>query len=62
MRIVTKRDLMEALKHCNDNDQIVIDLEEDLYEFSVDVVPNIQMADGSKINEIRLVPYNWAYA
>jgi hypothetical protein len=59
-RIITIKDLKEAIKQLSDNDQVVIETTDlstgdaiDLYPFYVDVIDGIELTDGSKVSEVR---------
>lgn len=65
MILNTIKDLREAIKDLNDNDQICIETVDcdngdtlDLYPISIDIYTNITMLDGSVIKEIRFVQNN----
>lgn len=57
-KVLTKRQLLDAIRECDDHDDVVIEvfdcvLQEDLYEFSVDIVNGVRMENGITKNEIR---------
>lgn len=57
-KVLTKKQLLDAIKDCNDDDDVVIEvfdcvLQEDLYEFTVDIVNGVRMENGTTKNEIR---------
>ena len=59
-RIITIKDLKEAIIHLSDNDYVVIETTDlstgdaiDLYPFYVDIIEAIELTDGSKVNEVR---------
>jgi hypothetical protein len=60
MIILTKKELLEALESCGDNDQVCIETTDmstgdaiDLYPFYIDIIGGIKLNDGSIVNEIR---------
>lgn len=62
--ICTKRDLIEALKDLDDDDDVVIEvhddvLTDDLYLFYVDVIDGLKDINGNEFKEIRLCPLRW---
>jgi hypothetical protein len=59
-KILTIGQLREAIKHLDDNDQVVLeetDLDtgdaQDLYPFYIDVIDGIKLNDGTEVREIR---------
>jgi hypothetical protein len=61
---MTKKDFIESLSGFNDNDLIVIEIDseksyyDELYNIGIDVITNIQLDNGTIVNEIRLIPDN----
>jgi hypothetical protein len=57
--ILTKKQLIDALSGCGDNDRVVVEVydqvaDEGLYPFYVDVIDGITGENNTTINEIRL--------
>jgi hypothetical protein len=52
-KIITIGELKEAIKNFNDKDLVVVEINEDLYEFNIDVIEGIKLNETEVINEVR---------
>ena len=43
----------ESIKNFNDKDLVVVEINEDLYEFNIDVIEGIKLNETEVINEVR---------